>query len=167
MNLEQLIKAFRLVRADSGKEEAVCYLRDMGCGPAVIGVIVENDGDRDAWEVRFVAPRYEDPRYAIITAIVTNPDLKEETNFLAELRRAVTEWVKTTEDGRACYEYAGGDLNIGDLLSHGGVEDVVALMPDVVSLDLDQIGAIRSGDWTYDTTLVNGDELDDTEGSQG
>jgi len=117
--------------------------------------------DTKTFKARFVAPRYEDPRFAIINIEVTDETLCDENTFLAELRRAVTEWVKTTEDGRACYEYAGNDLNIGDLLSHGGAEDIVALMPNVISLDLDQIGAIRSGDWTYDTTLVNEEELDE------
>jgi len=113
------------------------------------------------FKARFVVPRYEEPRFAIINIEVTNETLCEEPAFLAELRRAVTEWVRTTEDGRACYEYAGNDLNIGDLLSHGGAEDIVALMPNVISLDLDQIGAIRAGDWTYDTPLVNEEDIDE------
>jgi len=113
------------------------------------------------FETRFIIPRYEDPCFAIVNIVVTDESLCKEEKFLTELRRAVTEWVKTSEDGKSVWEYSGNDLNIGDLMSHGGIEDIVALMPGVESIDLDQIGHPRGGNWTYNTVLVNEEEIEE------
>jgi len=119
------------------------------------------------FKARFVAPRYEDPCFAIINIEVTNEAMCDESTFFAELRRAVTEWVKTTDVGKLAWKDSCQDLNIGDFISGEDINLILPFMPDVVSIDLDQIGVIRAGDWTYDTVLVNEEELDDdAEGSQ-
>jgi hypothetical protein len=70
--------------------------------------------------VRFLPVRFgtEEIAVAVVTARVT-PDLVNQTHFLEALKRAVTDWVCDTEAGRSLLEFSSGNLNIGDLASHG------------------------------------------------
>jgi hypothetical protein len=47
----------------------------------------------------------------------------DELDVLAAIRRAVSVWSRTTEQGKAVLQYAEVDLNIGDLDSHEAFEN--------------------------------------------
>jgi hypothetical protein len=49
---------------------------------------------------------------------VTLDKNRPEEKVMEELKRLVTMWTRDTKDGKACYNYAGGDLNIGDLAQY-------------------------------------------------
>lgn len=73
-------------------------------------------------------------------------------------KEAVTDWVRTTEEGAAIYDEAAGDLNIGDLL----MNDTEFLKAASARLEADGIAKVEmdyvSFDkaMSYDTWLVNG-----------
>jgi hypothetical protein len=82
------------------------------------------------------------------------------SRILPKLINAVTSWVENTEEGRACYEYAGNDLNIGDVASHGGEQYVAIQMSlhDLLGFKIEVFCCLEnSPGMTYDTSLVDPD----------
>lgn len=54
----------------------------------------------------------------VIECTLDHPEkFNNQYDVLRRLNAAVTQWVNTTDEGRACYDYSSEDLNIGDLLS--------------------------------------------------
>jgi hypothetical protein len=88
---------------------------------------------------------------------------------LKKLKAAVTDWVKNTQSGRACYEYAGGkvdeglfygtDLNIGDLATNE--EQFTSDGQDylrkhgILDFSIQYVGDLSEGTFSYDHVLVN------------
>lgn len=103
-----------------------------------------------------------DPRNA-------HTDYSDPDKLLFAVKGAVYQWVKNTPEGRACYDYAGDDLNIGDVVSHGG-DDFVRNnleMDGIHDFEVDIVGSHSLPDWHYDTVLVDpelGEELENNEG---
>lgn len=116
-------------------------------------------------KITFVIPRQEGMQkstlIAVVNATITESDLRSENNFLAEFKKACTEWVNTTENGNLLWKDSSEDLNIGDLVQQGDLEAIGNLMNGVMggSLDVDIYGADTGGDWMYDTVLVDRDEV--------
>lgn len=73
----------------------------------------------------------------------------DEAEFLERLHRGITAWGKTS-DGRPVVEYAGGQPNFGDLLSHG-TDEIAAYIDGCTSFTLE--GLDVSEHMTYDTEL--------------
>lgn len=65
------------------------------------------------------------------------------------IRDGVERWVKATDDGKRLYEYAGDDLNFGDLMPYA--EDVAEYIDGCLSFSIESIEV--SGHFTYDTSL--------------
>lgn len=83
----------------------------------------------------------------------------ENGNQLEEaLVRAVTNWIKTTEEGKAAFQYATDDLNIGDLLSHLDDENLARAMENE-GIKSFQVMQPDVCDWNYDTPLVDTNSL--------
>lgn len=118
-------------------------------------------------KVTFVIPRMEGiskaALFAVVNAEIHDLNLRHESIFLAEFKKACTEWVKTTSDGKALWHNSCQDLNIGDIVQEGNIEAIGTLMNGVVdkSLDIDIYGADSASDWFYDTILVDQDEETD------
>ena len=117
-------------------------------------------------QVQFVVPRdsRDEVTFAVIHARVSLKAQKKGmgiNEFLDALKQAVTNWIKTTTEGRQAWENSSQDFNIGDLanenigpinayLKHHGIaiDDI-----NVFSMDC------SAGCWEFDTVLVKGDEL--------
>lgn len=119
------------------------------------------------YPIQFVVSR-PGPKHESVTAVVTAKvnrlELKEGDKFVQILTEAVTEWVKTTKAGKACFNYAGDDINIGDLCCYGDLELRKILEQKGIYEFLQDPSEYCSSDyWTYDTVLINADETDDDE----
>jgi hypothetical protein len=63
--------------------------------------------------------RHEDP--ALLSALMVlsfDCEAVEPADAFEMLKKGITHWVKETENGKALWDYSGGDLNIGDLHSY-------------------------------------------------
>lgn len=89
------------------------------------------------------------------------------SRILPRIIEATTTWAQTTEEGKACYKYAGTDLNLGDLASHGGVEFVRTILErdDIKNFDVEIFCCLEnSPGMTFDTPLLSADiELADND----
>lgn len=106
-----------------------------------------------------------DEEHGGTTAIITckdTPKLPDNNAFLAALMRAITKWVKNTEEGREAWTDSCRDFNVGDLamiasdtlkahLAEEGIEE----------MEIDLGGG--EADFGFDKILVNRDELIDEE----
>lgn len=101
---------------------------------------------------------------AIIDARVTNSDLLGHRKFLAALKRAITKWVKSTEEGKKAFEYSCEDFNVGDLSSYTDSPYLTYYLHEEGIHEL-EISAYASDsgnmNWNYDTPLCNADELEE------
>ncbi len=79
--------------------------------------------------------------------------------------RAVTNWMKSTEEGRKAWKYASDDFNVGDLVSCLGDDDLVRFLANEGVKDFRIDDAEVSDKWSdYDTSLVDGNEVTETLG---
>lgn len=99
--------------------------------------------------------------FAIVKADVSREELAEERPFLAALMNAVTEWVKTTKNGKAAWKESSADFNVGDLSGYSNDKQLVPLLKKngINSLDIDCEAHTEGADyWSYDTVLAEPDE---------
>lgn len=118
------------------------------------------------YKAEFVVVREanDEATLARIEASVTNPELVYEKNFLRALIKAVTEWVKSTEDGKSAWEGTRHDFNIGDLADEIGDEALERCLKHegirYMSIQI-ETNDHRCRHWTYDTVLADEGELGD------
>jgi len=77
------------------------------------------------------------------------------------VKRAVTEWVRTTEAGRIEYENSSEDLNLGDLSNCDDDPALVALLTanGITHFDVEVYSdSDYPGIWTYDSQLVESED---------
>jgi hypothetical protein len=117
----------------------------------------------DTTQVKHIVPRisHEEWTVAVIEYRVNddamNAGLHSLTKLLPKLVEATEEWVTTTDEGRACLDYACDDLNIGDLCSHGGIEFVAKHLEQygVLGFRAEPVPHLENEPgMTYDTRLV-------------
>ena len=90
-----------------------------------------------------------------LTATVTDA-IGDGDDLIASIRAGVTQWARTTQAGRQTYEYAGNDMNIGDV--HGDLEEIVKrFCPDIESVKIESIDSANG--YPYDTELC--DDIED------
>jgi hypothetical protein len=77
--------------------------------------------------------------------------------LLEVVRKAVGAWISCSDAGRACFNYAGGDLNIGDLGSYLDDVDLVRCFRDCGIFGFSIVEPFASSCWVFDTALVSGD----------
>lgn len=89
-------------------------------------------------------------------------------DVLKRLRKAITAWCTGTDEGREVYDFAAGDLNIGDIELHGGFSDE-ALIAQLAAQGILEacIVELVDGDGVanYDSVLV--DEIGDVDDEEG
>ena len=116
--------------------------------------------------IRFIVLRssQEEVTFAEIRARLTEDalarGLADERNFFAALRRAVTDWVRATDEGRQWYEDTSQDANIGDLCAYGIPARVAAALAKqgIRSLTLECTSTADRfvcRNWTYDMHLAD------------
>jgi hypothetical protein len=76
----------------------------------------------------------------------------------AALKKACTEWVKTTPEGQEAWEDTSEDFNLGDLCNHTGEPTLVAILQKygIVGLEIDVYSDEKPANWEYDDILVGG-----------
>jgi len=74
--------------------------------------------------------------------------------------RAVDAWIRCSDEGRKCFEYAGDDLNIGDLSSYLDDADLNHCFANEGITDFRVMEPIISG-WNFDTVLTTISEEDE------
>lgn len=85
----------------------------------------------------------------------TTEAIQTEKELLEAIRHAVKKWVLATHEGRAAYEYAGDDMNLGDVGDYA--DEIRKHAPNILSLSFESITPAE--EWIYDTSLC--DEIDD------
>ena len=90
-----------------------------------------------------------------LTSQITDRDLLWE-NF----RAAISQWVKTTPDGKRCWEESSGYLNIGDLLNDSAFtnRNLISLLKKY-KIEKAQVESVWTASFkTYDEVLVDDPE---------
>lgn len=88
---------------------------------------------------------------------VNHPELR------SALTAALTEWMRTTQEGKDAWEDSSHDFNVGDLANaptdSSPLKELLAAQ-NVHDLEIDVYSDV-SGDryWTFDTLLVKADEV--------
>jgi hypothetical protein len=99
--------------------------------------------------------------FMLVSATVDSNRIKTNADLVAAFKAGVTEWAKNTEEGKAAYEYAGSDMNIGDLAGHN-IEPIIALYcAGIKSMRIQQID--DASHWMYDTSLCEEIDTEDDE----
>jgi len=123
---------------------------------------MENNPKR---KVSFVVERSTElGTFASVTAVVSSKLLRNGDNFVKALTQGVTEWVQTSEAGKACFDHAGDDLNIGDLLvfADPSLRQILEKF-GIFEFCTDYDTAEHSGDWHFDTCLVDETQIESFE----
>lgn len=90
--------------------------------------------------------------------------LDTEAAVLAALKQGVTNWVKTTKEGKEAWEDSVEDLNIGDLDGHENNPELQASLAAEGITDWDCIFSLSIGNQvSYDKILVHEDQLEEEE----
>lgn len=116
------------------------------------------------YNVRFVVRResVKENTFAVVSAVVKDEKLRKEKYFLDQLQKAVTEWVKTTKDGKEAWEESSNDFNVGDLVDYTTCESFLDILQGkygIRELHVITNSHDDSGNWAYDTVLVDQDSL--------
>ena len=82
------------------------------------------------------------------------PELIKVKDFLPKLMGAVTEWVRTTNEGRDLWQDTNENIIIGDLCTFND-ERLNELLADVGILNFSAYSTLGEDDWTYEDNLVN------------
>lgn len=117
-----------------------------------------------AHNVRFVVRResIKENTFAVVSAVVKDEKLRKEKHFLEQLRKAITEWVKTTKDGKEAWEASSEDFNVGDLVDHTMCESFLDILQGKYGIrDLHIVTNSQddAGNWHYDTVLVDEEDI--------
>lgn len=106
---------------------------------------------------RTVVIRGDNSAIAIVEAKVLCP-LLFDFSFLRAVSRAVTQWVKETEEGKVAYCDSSEDFNVGDLSLYLDDPDLINFLrkEGIYNLKI-HTEDVREGNqyWTYDTLLFN------------
>lgn len=87
-------------------------------------------------------------------SFIWNEDTPQtEEDLIRVIQQGVTRWIKETHEGREVFECAGSDLNLGDLMSSYGAEEVAPYIPGCVSFKAKYVGIAE--EMTYHTPLVD------------
>ncbi len=100
----------------------------------------------------------------VIVSAEKTPVVDSVDTLYERVVRAVTTWMKTTEDGKQAWDYAGDDFNVGDLTSHYVANDpndplTVALTNEGVKELRIEEPALSESWWGYDAVLVDGSDV--------
>lgn len=116
---------------------------------------------------RFIVQRssYEEFTFAIVDAVVS--DCNSDVDFFDRLSRAVTRWVRRTDEGRRWYfNETSEDANIGDLAAYGIADELRKELRDegISGLKIETFCNDAAANWTYDSHLVDTSSLGPIDG---
>ena len=95
----------------------------------------------------------------LVMAFKTRDDLAKPSDVLAALRRALSKWASTTEEGRAAWEESSEDYNIGDFLGDCENPQVLALLQEEGILHVEVAYELSSQEEvSYDRILMSVDD---------
>lgn len=114
-------------------------------------------------KIEVVVTRSGEATFAIVSAMTTN--ISNEHTFLARLTEALTEWVRTTKEGKKAWEYSCYDFNIGDLAGlfeevNGRFRLPLRLEKELAKRGIRNLTIVGSSydgvsrDWSYDQVLI-------------
>jgi len=110
------------------------------------------------YSVEFVISREgtKELTFAIVTADINNENLRDEMNFLEAVQRAVTRWVKGSDNGKKAWKLTCEDFNIGDMDNWTSDTNLKKCLCEE-GIDLFNIRIISHSsickNWMYDTVL--------------
>lgn len=115
--------------------------------------------------------RREDGSITTLGILDLRTTLEDDEEVFEALTAAITQWIRTTEEGRQAWAYSSNDFNIGDLVGgdHHKNPDLKRLLAERGIEIADVTVADSDGDaLDYDTVLVNQNELpgDDDDGAR-
>lgn len=90
--------------------------------------------------------------FTLVTALVNGEKIRNDGDLVTALRKGVTNWAQRTENGKEAYEYAGNDMNIGDLGNYD-LGEVLRFCPDIYELEFRSLDEAQN--WDYDTRLCD------------
>jgi len=110
--------------------------------------------------VKFIVRREstDEETFALVTAKVLTDELKGEKEFLKALVKGITDWVRTTGNGKQAWEASSHDFNVGDLVDYQSdfclkqrLQKEGIYEFNVETFSCNQI----CGFWSYDTVLAD------------
>lgn len=96
--------------------------------------------------------------FTLVKAVVNGEKIHNDGELVEALKAGVTKWAQETTDGKDAYQYAGDDMNIGDVAG-ADLESILARCPDIYELSFESLDDAQN--WVYDTPLC---EYIETEG---
>ncbi len=90
--------------------------------------------------------------FVVIKAEVDKQVISTEKGLLDAFRKGVTKWATETYEGTGVAQYAGNDINIGDVADYAS--EILHYCEGITSLTIEGIDAAK--DWTYDTLVYDG-----------
>lgn len=115
-------------------------------------------------KVMFVVQRVSNDckTVAIVTSQVDHERMGDESNFFSSLMAAVTEWVRTTTDGKKALKNSAQDFNVGDLTNEQPFSHIfttILAKHGIRELNIKTYDQATMGYWQYDDALVDTNEL--------
>lgn len=168
MNLQALKDRFDTALAGMSDEEIIAEFAEMGCH---VTVGEPDDSEQVTTEHTFLLTRFAGLEQIDCMATISlrsffdnSPTGRDEAweNF----RKAVTQWVLETSEGRECWDGSAHDLNIGDLLNDDAFRSpkFIGILQEN-GIEHASAQGLHWGEMrSYDEVLVDDpDEIDETE----
>lgn len=88
--------------------------------------------------------------------------LRSAAEVLSAFKNGITEWIKTTKEGREVWDDSSDDLNIGDMAGYEYDRDLRTILQKHGILSWEIVFELtESNQVSYDEVLANADELED------
>jgi len=106
----------------------------------------------------FLVHRLDGYRLDVAAHIIADCDIENgpdsENGLLDALNIAIKTAIESGDDDvRRVYEYAGNDMNIGDLISHGIIDNLRHLLSQLGVERFEADIVDQSNDWVYDSSV--------------
>lgn len=116
-------------------------------------------------QVEFVISRSGESTIAVVRALMDPGKTKTTVNGLLDVvRKAVSKWVLTTRTGSDAWKRSSADFNIGDLATEQplprSLQQYLKKL-GVTKFDISTFGGTESGDWVFDTVLMDDASADE------
>ena len=110
-----------------------------------------------------IVVRHDRSSVAVINADC-DEDIINDSTFCISVIKAVTRWIKGTQEGESALNRSSNDFNVGDLSNELDNPDLQAYLAEqgIENLEINTYDCgFGNLFWDYDTVLVNLDELED------
>ncbi len=122
---------------------------------------MKNKAKKTLRPVEFIVPRSSENTYAIVTAqvVLDTRSLHLADQFILALRKAVTQWIRSSKEGRESLDSSSEDLNIGDLAQDGISPKLKKELAKVgiFEMKIDTNSRDEEHNWEYDDHLFEDD----------